>query len=130
MVNKYEVLTSNTWKTLNYDIEKGKKIAFRLPSKKDLKEWWMRFLNGKDLKPDVSYIYICKHSIKEKYLNRKSYNNDVFWSDTDGFSIMIAPRKPPFKRIFQEDKLNSSASYKPGQAWSIPIHPWGPKTPL
>ena len=39
MVNKYEVLTSNTWKTLNYDIEKGKKIAFRLPSKKDLKEW-------------------------------------------------------------------------------------------
>ena len=47
MLNKFPVFMRNTNTNKN-----EKKTIFRLPSKKDLKERWLRFLNRKDLKPD------------------------------------------------------------------------------
>ena len=118
MVNKCAAVNCKTGYTHSKSSGKLSKFGFPFPDK-ELTEKWIRFLNRKDFYPSEHSV-LCELHFEEKFIVRSGKSN-LLWklkpvptiypeslcATPSALPTAATTRKPPQKRIYQPDELDS-----------------------
>ena len=99
-----------------------KKTAFRIPKNEEKREYWLKFLNRKDLNLNMDFIYICELHFEEQFLSRNenrvrlinAHNAlpTIFPKEIEKKSLLPnlpSTRAPLQVRVFRPDEIHSNA---------------------